>query len=101
MESKFIISTEIEQICEQKAKEEYEIQKEWNQRNPQHEIDEESMINAVKSMINDKRLIVVKKEFTKEFRPGSDLSKLRFSLVYEYAEKAVKTVIDVDITDSQ
>ncbi|MDD4440012.1 MAG: hypothetical protein PHS04_18560 [Tissierellia bacterium] len=91
MNDKFVINPEIEKLCEEKAAEEYHLELMWKERKLRHEIDPESIVNSVKSMINEKRLVIVQKgvsPFDKEVKQA------RFAIVRKYAEDAVKKVME-------
>lgn len=92
MDDRFVINPEIEKLCDELARKEYNFEKHWKETHkPNHVIDPESIVNSVKSMINEKRLVIVQKgvsPFDKEVKQA------RFAIVRKYAEDAVKKVME-------
>lgn len=91
----FIINPEIEQVCEQKAKEEFELAKQIEARWPQKKVDIEYLIQTVKEEIHHKRLISKPKDVSmSEFaNPKSEVKRAWYALRAEYSENAVKYVM--------
>lgn len=96
MEYEFIINPEIEKICEAKAKEAYDLEKQIHEMKPSHEIDIEYVVRVVKEEIYHKMLIgkpenIPLREYNKA---GSEAKKAWYTLRAKYAEDAVKKVME-------
>jgi hypothetical protein len=94
-EYNFIINPEIEKICEQKAKEEYEIAKQIEARWPKKKIDVEYMVQQVKEEIHHKNLILKPKDVSMSdfVKPDSEVKSAWFNTITKYAEEAVQKVM--------
>ena len=96
MRYNFIINPEIEKICEQKAKEEYELAKQIQARWPNQKVDRDYIIQAVKEEIYHKMLIgkpdnIKLSDYAKH---GNPAKKAWYELRQRYAEDAVNKVMN-------
>ena len=96
MEYGFVINPEIEKICEQKAKEVYDLEKQIQARWPNQKVGRDYIIQAVKEEIYHKMLIgkpdnIKLSDYAK---PGNPAKKAWYKLRQKYAEDAVNKVMN-------
>lgn len=96
MEYGFVINPEIEKICEQKAKEVYDLEKQIQARWPNQKVDRDYIIQAVKEEIYHKMLIGKPDEIklSDYAKPGNPAKKAWYELRQKYAEDAVNKVMN-------
>ena len=96
MEYNFVINPEIEKICEQKAKEEYELAKQIEARWPRKTVDKDFIIQRVKEEIYHRGLILKPRNVNmSEFAdPKSEVKRAWYDLRAKYAEEAVNKVME-------
>lgn len=92
----FKINPEIEKICEQKAKEVYDLEKKIQARWPNQKVDRDYIIQAVKEEIYHKMLIgkpdnIKLSDYAKH---GNPAKKAWYELRQRYAEDAVNKVMN-------